>query len=267
MNRMTHCREPLLVLLIFLAVPGVLLPGCKMDRGPTPTQVAQVFYQRGDYARAQTAAEHAAATAGGSQRDLASYMAGMSAYRLNKFDTAVRYLRVAATSRDESIAADARSTLGLIYSSLGRYAEAADTLLRSANLHTGEDRARAYFYAGIAQQKLGRWPQARTSLLLARRSTRDPGLARQIDQQLAVTGYTIQVGAFASRTNADKAASRYARKAASAGIGAVKVTPSARNPGPAVNLVQIGRFATFGAALTARTRLGDPGAVIVPLQR
>ncbi len=264
MNQATIHRK---LSLVFLAVLGVLLPGCNMDRGPTPTELAQAHYQRGDYARAQTTAAHAAATAGGVQRDLAHYMAGMSAYRLNNFATAERYLRVAATSRDESMSADARSTLGLIYSGQGRYAEAADALLRSANLQTGEDRAQAYFYAGIAQQKLGRWPQARTSLLLARRSTRDAALGRQIDQHLAVTGYTIQVGAFTSRANADKAARGYASKAASARVGSVRVTPAVQSGGRPVNLVQIGRFATFNAANTARSRLGDPGAVIVPLQR
>jgi hypothetical protein len=34
-----------------------------------------------------------------------------------------------------------------------------------------------------------------------------------------------------------------------------------------VNLVHVGRFATFDAANTARGMLGDTNAVIVPLQR
>ncbi len=265
-RNMTHRRSPL-ALTALLTLWVILLPGCQAPGGPTPTEMAQSHYQRGDYARAQTAAARAAATAGGAQRDLAHYIAGMSAYRLNRFDTAARYLSVAANSRDESLAADARSTLGLIYSTQGRYAAAADMLLRSANLHTGEDRAQAYFYAGIAQQKLGRWPQARTSLILARRSTRDQSLLRQIDQHLAVTGYTIQVGAFTSRANADKAARAYASKAAKSKIGTVLVTPSTGSNGRTINLVQVGRYATFNAANTARTRLGDTGAVIVPLQR
>jgi tetratricopeptide (TPR) repeat protein len=264
MNRTATRRKLTWVLLAFL---GVLPAGCNMDRGTSPTEQAQVYYQRGDYARAQTAAARAATTAGGVQRDLAHYMAGMSAYRLGNYSTAERYLRVAAASRDDAMAADARSTLGLIYSGRGRYADAAEALLGSAKLQTGEDRAQAYFYAGIAQQKLGRWPQARTSLLLARRSTRDAGLAGRIDQQLAVTGYTIQVGAFSRRANADKAASRYAVKAASAKLGPVHVTPTTRADGLAVNLVQVGRFATFKAASEARSRLGDLGALIVPLQR
>jgi tetratricopeptide (TPR) repeat protein len=263
---MTHRKWPI-ALTALLAVGATLLQGCNASRGPTPTETAQTYYQRGDYARAQTAAARAAATAGGTQRDLAHYMAGMSAYRLNRFDTAARYLRVAANSRDEAMAADARSTLGLIYSTQGRYAQAADMLLRSANLHTGEDRAQSYFYAGIAQQKLGRWPQARTSLLLARRATRDQKLIQQINQHLAVTGYTIQVGAFASRANADKTARAYASKSAAAKLGNVLVTPSTASNGRPINLVQVGRYATFNAAMSARKRLGDTGAVIVPLQR
>lgn len=261
-------RLGLLALTAFLALVPALLVGChRVGRGPTPTQTAQTHFQRGDYARAQTAAARAAATAGGTQRDLAHYMAGMSAYHLNNYETATRYLAVAANSRDQAMAADARSTLGLVYSSQGRYADAAQMLLGSANLHTGEDRAQAYFYAGVAQQKLGRWPQARTSLILAQRATRDPALRSQINQHLAVTGYTIQVGAFANRANADNAARAYTAKSASAGLGTVLVTPSTDSRGRAVSLVQVGRYATFNAANTARTRLGDASAVIVPLQR
>lgn len=267
MNPHTNHPAGRLILAVLLVWSSVAMMGCNRMNGPTPTEMAQTHYQRGDYARAQTTAARAAATAGGTQRDLAHYMAGMSAYKLNNYPTAARYLSVAVNSRDESLAADARSTLGLIYSAQGRYDAAANMLLRSADLHTGEDRANAYFYAGTAQQKLGRWPQARTSLLLARRSTRDASLVRQIDQHLAVTGYTIQVGAFANRANADNAARVYAGKASRAGLGSVLVSPSTSSQGRVVNLVQVGRYATFNAASTARARLGDRGAVIVPLQR
>ena len=91
--------------------------------------------------------------------------------------------------------------------------------------------------------------------------------ATHVDQHLAVTGYTIQVGAFANKTNADNAARVYAAKASRAGLGSVLVTPSTSSQGRVVNLVQVGRYATFNAANTARAKLGDRGAVIVPLQR
>lgn len=250
-----------------LAGLGLLLAGCVGRQGPSPTEQAQAQFQQGDYARAQVTAARAATTAGGSERNLAHYMAGISAYRMGNMTTAERYLRVAAQSGDGSLAADARSTLGLIYSRLGRYALAANAFQRGADLQQGEDRAQAYFYAGVAQQKLGQWPQARTSLLLARKSTRDAGLVGRIDQQLAVTGYTIQIGAFTNRANADKLAAQYAGRASLTKVGSVYVTPGRGSDGRAVNLVQVGRYATFGAANNARSRLGDSGAVIVPLQR
>ncbi len=245
---------------------GLLLAGCT-TQGPSPTEQAQTQFQRGDYARAQETAARAAATAGGRERDLAHYLAGISAYRMGNMATAERYLRVAARSDDESMAADASSTLGLIYSQMGRYSEAANAFQRGAGLQRGEDRAQAYFYAGVAQQKLGQRPQARTSLLLARKSTRDAGLVGRIDQQLVVTGYTIQVGAFANRANADKLAAQYVGRASSAQVGTVFVTPGTGSDGRAINLVQVGRYATFGAASQARGLLGDRSAVIVPLQR
>jgi len=246
----------------------ILPAGCKgPDMGPSPTELAQSQFQAGDYARAQATAARAAVTAGGTQRGLANYIAGISAYRLDNMTTAERYLRVAAQSRDASLAADASSTLGLIYSRNGRYAEAAAAFQRGAGLQDGEDKAQAYFYAGVAQQKLGQWPQARTSLLLARRSTRDPGFVQRIDEQLSVTGYTVQVGAFANRSNADQLAAKYAGRAASSNLGSVIVTPSVDSRGRPMNLVQVGRYATFGAANSARSQLGDFNAVIVPLQR
>lgn len=254
--------------LCLAAALALTAAGCKtIDRGPSPAEQAQAQFQAGDYARAYTTAARAASTAGGAQRDLANYLAGVSAYRLENLSGAERYLRVAAASRDESLAADARSTLGLIYSRQGRYTEAANALLSGAKLQEGEDRAQAYLYAGIAQQKIGYWPQARTSLLLARKSTRDPGVIQRIDQQLAVTGYTIQVGAFALRSNADEVAQRYAVRAAAGKMGSVVVTEATGSGGRTVNLVHVGRFATFDAANTARGMLGDTNAVIVPLQR
>ena len=253
--------KPLVLLALALTVIG-----CEATQGPSPTDQAQTHYQRGDYARAQTSAARAAATAGGSQRDLANYMAGMSAYKLDNFSLAERYLRVAAGSRDEAMAADAQSTLGLIYSQQGRYSQAAQMFQYSAKHQSGEDRAQAYFYAGIALQKLGRWPQARTSLLLAKKNTRDAHLTQRINTQLAVTGYTVQVGAFTSRANADKAAAQYAAKAAQAKLGTVLVVPSTGTNGRSVNLVQVGRYATFSAASSARQKLGDAGALVVPLK-
>lgn len=244
----------------------LMLAGCTNNR-PSPTARAQTQFQQGNYARAQETAARAATTAGGNERDLAHYLAGISAYRMGNMATAERFLRVAALSGDESMAADASSTLGLIYSQMGRYSEAATAFQRGANLQRGEDRAQAYFYAGVAQQKLGRRPQARTSLLLARKSTRDTGLVGRIDQQLAVTGYTIQVGAFRSRANADKLAAGYVVRASSAKVGSVFVVPGTGSDGREVNLVQVGRFATFGAASQASRLLGDRNAVIVPLQR
>ncbi len=248
-------------------VCGAGLGGCKINQGPGPIEQAQTQFQSGHYAEAYNLASRSAATAGGQQRYLAHYLAGISAYRLNNLSAAERYLKVAASSNDQSLAADARSTLGLIYSQQGRYAQAAETLLSGARLQHGDDRAQAYLYAGIALQKIGRWPQARTSLLLARQSTRDPGLIDRIDQQLAVTGYTIQVGAFKEKENADRLASTLAPRAASVSAGPVIVVPKIGPDGRTIHLVQVGRFATFGAANRMRQVLGQSGAVIVPLEK
>lgn len=249
-----------------LAVMVPALTGCNRSSGPSPTQQAQIQFEQGDYARAQVTAARASVTAGGDEHDLAHYMAGISAYRMGNMNTAERYLRVAAQSDDPSLSADASSTLGLIYSRMGLYAQAAEAFQRGASLQRGEDRAQAYYYAGIAQQKLGQWPQARTSLLLARKSTRNAGLMGKIEKQLAVTGYTVQVGAFANRANADRQAASYKARVSKAQLGTMHITTGVASDGRTIHLVQVGRYATFGAASDARSRLGDFNAVIVPLQ-
>lgn len=251
----------------WLAGLVLVLGGCAYTQnGPDQVQASQAAFARGDYAQAHASALRALSTVRGQEREEAAYLAGVSAYKLGYLQTAERYLTQASNSRDVSMSTDALSTLGLIYSQSGRYAQAADAFLRSADHQSGEDRAQAYFYGGIALQKLGRWPQARTSLLLARQSTRDANLRSRIDEQLAVTGYTIQLGAFSSRSNADKLAQQYALRASRSKLGSVFVTPS-NGSGGVMYLVQVGRFATFSAASTGRDRLGVKDTVIVPLGR
>ena len=76
-----------------------------------------------------------------------------------------------------------------------------------------------------------------------------------------------QVGAFTERANADKKAAAYKQRASSARVGSVYVTRGVTSSGQELNLVQVGRFTTFAAAISARSQLGDYDAVIVTLHR
>lgn len=248
----------------------LLLTACATP--PASTQQAQLAAAQNalnsrDYTSAYDRATHVHSIARGTIRFEAAYVAGVSAQKLGNASAAESYLREASRVSDTQLAGDANASLGLLYSEQGRYDQAANALMRAAPGLTGEDKANAYFYAAVAQQKIGQWPQARTNLVLARATTQDPGLRTQIESQLAVTGYTIQVGAFRDPSNARSAADRLADKATNRQIGLPRLVSSTDSAGRPVTLVHVGRYSTFSAANRARQTLGDLQAIIVPLSR
>ena len=251
---------------VMLGVVVSLGAGCQQMQRLTPdVRDATEAYERGDYETAYRKGSSVARSGRDDEQMLGAYVAGMAARRMGDTANAARYLNQAVDAEDERLAADAAATLGILYSEQGRYSDAAHTLLRAAELYTGEDRARAYFHAGIAQQKLGRWPQARTSLILARSASRDPRFWQRVEEQLNVTGYTIQTGAFRDAENAQRAAAELAERAEAAGLSDPRLVRSSDPASGAVTLVQIGEFATFASARAVRDRIGADGAVIVPL--
>jgi len=244
------------------------LVGCQtIEEWRDPGQVSQATqaYDQGDYAQAYRIGASVAQRGEVSQRDLAAYIAGLSARQLGDTSNATSYLKQASRSFDRDLAADASATLGTLLAEQGNFSDAARYLLRAAELYRGEDRARAYFHAAIAQQKLGRWPQARTNLILARGSSSDPAFWQQVSQQLNVTGYTIQTGAFRSADNAQNAAQDAAQRASVIGLAGPRMVSATNERGLSVTLVQVGEFATFSSAVRYRNEIGLTNAVIVPL--
>lgn len=252
-----------------VVLASLLLPACSGGEGFRLRRVtlddATRSYERGDFAKAFTQGRAVANFGRGLDADQGAYIAGLAARRLGDDANAVEFLREAARSPDDRLAADAAATLGILYSESGRFADASHELLRAAERYRGEDRAQAYFHAAIAQQKLGRWPQARTNLILARASSDAPAFWQQIEEQLRVTGYTIQTGAFRSDDNAERAAAGLASTAAELGLPGPRLIDSTDTRGGRVTLVQVGEFATFDSARAFSRRLGAGDAVIVPL--
>src|SRR5690606_25084598 len=151
-----------------------LLPGCQRQLRPGQVADASAAYQAGQYQRAYRQAAAVASTAGAPNRDQAALVAGLAAQQLNDWDAAERYLLQAAFSDDPLVAGDALASLGLAYAKREQYGKSAQALLKAAPRLQGQDRANAYFYAAIAQQKLGQWAQARTNFVLARNASSDP---------------------------------------------------------------------------------------------
>jgi len=200
-------------------------------------------------------------------RELAAYIGGLAAQKQGDLAEAERLLRIASLSADTHIANDAAISLGLAFSEMGKHGDAAFVLQRTADRLTGEDRAKAYFYAGIAQQKVGRWGQARTSLVLARAASQGPKLWQAVNEQLQVTGYTLQLGAYRNPTYARSAVQNHAARLTALGIGPAQLVRGRDSQGREVTFVQAGRFHLFQQAARAKASLGTVDSIIVPLKK
>ena len=259
-----------------LAVAAFALIGCQnsafkgtyfedtyIDQGSTTTiEEVTVAYNQGDYQTAYDLGRPIAWDRYRNDRYEAAYLAGLSAQSLGQLQNADKMLNKAKASPDPSLATDAADALGLVYSQQERYAEAQRELLWAAERLQGERKARAYFYAGIAQQKLGQWSQSRTTLVLARGLTKDPAFKTQIDQQVQVTGWTLQLGAFVDRASARSLAESVAAKSRDLGLGLPRLVNGTTGDGEAVTFVHAGQFTSYQSATRYRDALGTPGVLI-----
>ena len=240
----------------------LLLPACAANKPRGDLAGANRAYQAGQYTEAYALSQPLAGRSD-KQGDEAAYLAGLSAKRLNRTSAAERYLTRAAQARDDSLAGDAGAALGLIYSEQGRYAAAARALGSAAPKLSGEDRAKAYYYLALAEQKLGRTAGARTSFRLAHSATSDPILRRLIQQQRATLGWTVQTGAYRDIKNARAAAQQLTQRVRGASPRLVQATDP---HGRAIVLLQIGTFTTHHSARRFANQLGQ-NALVVPLSR
>lgn len=239
--------------------------GCQGPAGPGTLAEARLDYDAGRYRDALSGAERVAKMTEPPLRDEGAYLAGIAAARADQPAKAERYLARASRADDPALAADAAAELGLFYRSRGNHAGAIRAFEQAARGLTGDDRAQALFYAAVAQQRLGRWTQARTNLLAARAAATDPALRARIGDQLNVTGYTVQLGAFADTDNARRAAADLLAAARAARLSPPVLARGVDRLGRPLTLVQVGQFATFDAAVRARNLLDLPDAFIVPL--
>lgn len=270
---MMHARYlPLLIVVLMLplagcrnsAFKGTALEGTYVDQGPTGT-VGQATdaYRAGQYRTAYELSAPIADDIYHDERTDGAYIAGLSAKQLGQLSAANRYLNYAMrNTKDASLRTDAAASLGMVYAQQSNYEMAASTLLWAAERMEGEDQARAYYNAGIAQQKLGYWSQARTTLILARGKTGDATLKQLIDQQIAVTGWTLQVGAFSQPELARKQAQDVAAKAQSLGLGLPRLVPGSASDGTPMTFVHVGQFTSYQSANRFRDQIGAPGVII-----
>ncbi len=240
---------------------ALLLTACS-TAGP---KRALDLYNQGQYAEALREADQASQTTRPPASDHAALIAGMSAYELKKYPEAERWLRPASRSTDREIAGRALATLGLVNVARERYSTAAIDFSSAGRRLTADEAARAHFLAGECYSILGRLDAAQRAYALAGSLAKDASTRSRAANRMTATGYTLQIGAFSNRANADRTAATGAARAAAAALPAPAIVATPDATGRTIYLVQIGRFTTKEDAAIAKSKLqGD--AVIVQMR-
>lgn len=248
---------------------GLALGGCKSSKSSGYMDA----YNAGNHEEAYKRASQASTTGSQEQREQASLVAGLSAHSLGNDSDAKRFLQPIAYSSNPEVAGKANATLGLIAEGEGDHATAARSFELAGSKLTGDEAARAYLHAGDAYTAAGNTTLA--SSMYKRASsmvTGDPGLASAIRERQnapapgaggdfsaggAATGpFSIQLGAFSNRANAEKLAA----SASTMGLGQARIVPTSKN-GQTLYAVRVGGFPDRKAAAAARDRAGITGFV------
>ncbi|MBI1337851.1 MAG: hypothetical protein GC164_12945 [Phycisphaera sp.] len=250
-----------------LLVCGLSLAlGCATQRRVEVDRAGSA-YVKGDYAAAYRWAVPVAVDSSSPQRHEAAYLAGLAAYQLRDLGNAERYLSLSRQSTDPRTAGDSMATLGMVLSEQSRYDEAAQSLEQAAGKLDGRNRVNAWYYAGIARQKLGQWTQGYSDLQQAWRQTTDPAMRQTLAEQMRARAFAIQTGAFAEVENARRAAQAIASKTLSLGLGLPRLMRSTDANGKPLTLVHVGRFGDYASAGRMMPSLGTPDAVVVAVTR
>lgn len=259
--------------LVSLAGAGV---GCKNSSATDPKEAAAATgpldsaygaWKAGDF---QGAYDKGTAVAGSMRygsvvRQEAAFVAGKSARKLGRRHEAVTLLSQAAETSDTALRAQALAECGMAQCELEKFKEGAASLLAAADLLNGNDLALAYFNAGIAEQKLNYWSEARTHLTLAVKYANNDTLREDARRQIAITGYTLQVGTFLDPNGALRACDAWRAKTDALHLAPPRVVKGKNGVGQDVYLVQVGQFTTFDSARQRQGKLGAATAVVAPL--
>jgi len=254
---------------------GLWVVGCVMgamalqaceSSGMDRIDMADRAYRKGDFTTAYREAQQAMRSNHGNLKNEAAYMAGISAYRLKDSSSAVYYLKEASSGNGSQLAGDALAMLGVIYAEQGKYPESVQAQLQAVkHLPAGPDRANAYYYAAKAQQKMGQWSQARANLRSARSASQDEAFRRDVGHELDAGAFTLQIGAFTDRTNAQRAAENLATRTSTLKLASPRLVPAKDAQRRKLTLVQVGRFSTYADAESARQQLRPLTAIVVSM--
>ncbi|MCH2137427.1 MAG: SPOR domain-containing protein [Phycisphaerales bacterium] len=229
----------------------LLLAGC----GPKRAGLADAMnrYDRGLYATSQAMASTVAGQSSGNAKAQAAYVAGMSALRQTGQEAAAgRWLSEATLSSDPHVSARAEAMLGELDRRAGNVDGAVAHWQRA--------------WPGLSPDEQHDTATAAVSTLKATGDEQAAAAwAHRLNGSDAVpsTGaWTLQAGAFTSRSSADAQRRSLNSRATRAGLGAPRVHHSERASGD-LWLVHLGAFDSRTAAAAARRQLSGTDLLIV----
>lgn len=206
-------------------------------------------YEAGRY---QLALASARAQAGGpgSTGD-AALVAGLSAEAMRDDATARQWLEPIARGRGDQ-AARARAGLALIEFRRGDPLRAARDLETASAQLAGNDAREAARVSAMAYERAGRSDDAER---MRRRSVGMVSASASRAMEIGGSSYTLQVGAYSTRSRANQRVAEVGSAVRSAGLGPARVEIATRD-GRVLYLVHVGRFITEDDAERARRTLG-----------
>ncbi|MBC7773227.1 MAG: SPOR domain-containing protein [Pyrinomonadaceae bacterium] len=238
-----------------LGLSLLLLAGCNANSS-APSDGAYVErYNHGEYAAAKLEAEAIYKTTTGDARQQAGLIAGLSSQSLGQTADAKKYLRPLLSSKDNAVAGRAGAALGIIARGEGDKVNSAKLFSDAAPKLSGDESAKAAMFAGDAYKSQGKTEAANSQYAAAMQVAMSDTLKKQLQDRMSNRKFTVQVGAFSSRVNADKRLKEVAAKTAAAGLGQPRIVATTAG-GKSVFVVQVGEFALRQDAGAAMNRLG-----------
>lgn len=232
---------------VFLAlIAGI--PGCAANAGSGQASYRD-HYEAGRYQMALASARASAGGPGGSSD--AALVAGLSAEAMRDDTTARQWLEPIARGSGDT-AARARAGLALIELRTGDPLRAARELEAASTQLSGPDSREAARVAADAYERASRPADAER---LRRRAVGMDGPTDTAELPQAAGGYTLQIGAYSTRSRATQRVAEVSTATRSAGLGEPRVEMAARD-GKVLYLVQVGRFRTQEDATRAMRTLG-----------
>lgn len=247
-----------------IAACAAPMTGCSSSGGNSQATIAE-DYDAGNYESAYKRAVQVAGRSNGRAKEEASLYAGLSAQSLGQTAEAEKWLNPLTSSADSAIAGRAGAALGVMEMDRGNHQRAVTLLEQASRKLSGDDAARALYYAGQSYEAMGNNAQATAKYREAAALAVDSRLKSEIDSRMNAGGwaggggsggYSIQLGAFGTRANAEKLANQVASQAQSLGYGQPRVAQKQDGSGRTLWVVYVGRFPSLQEASKAKKPFG-----------